>query len=391
MSSFFVRPLSQVTSGPDAGQVKRERVAVIMAGGQGTRFWPLSTVDSPKQYLPQPLGSESLIQATAGRLGALGGVTEVIVVTAPAQVKLADAHLPLASIIAEPVPRNTAPCLAWAAQSLLRWVGDVPMLVVPADHMIADVGLLHRALLLASEAAQSSDTLVTIGISPTRPETGYGYIKAGRVLQNPLGEGDAGECSLCEVEKFVEKPSLDTARDYLIDGRYYWNSGMFAWRPSVFLEAVRKYLPDLHDVIVRADVLLGDWKNSSPEDEQKCKQMFERLEKISVDVGILERANNVCMVQSPYFGWSDVGSWSSWAECASVAGEDANVIRADATMIGSSGCVVLGRDRFVACVGLKDIVVVDSGDALLVCHKDAAQDVKKVVEHLQENNRHNLL
>lgn len=357
-----------------------EVVSVIMAGGQGTRFWPASRRQRPKQFLALAGNERSLIQATAERLAPLSGPGALLVVTAEEQLGLVREHLPEAAVLCEPIPRNTAPCIGYAAVRTLADVGDVPMVCVPADHIItgneALLGVFREAIALA----RARDVLVTVGIEPTAPETGYGYIQAGAPLSGSSG---------FSVERFVEKPDLETATGYIASGNYFWNSGIFIWRPSVVLQAIRQFLPALGAELELMAAAIG-----TPREAAQTRESFARLESISVDYGIMEHAKNVVILPGAGFGWSDVGSWSAWAECLAkteTSDKDNNLTKGQAVLVDSRDSVVVAEGRLVAVVGCSDLIVVETGDAVLVCRKDRAQDVKKVVDTLKSLRKDELL
>jgi mannose-1-phosphate guanylyltransferase len=238
----------------------------------------------------------------------------------------------------------------------------------------------HRGL----ELAVHSDVLVTIGIKPDKPETGYGYIRRGLPYE-AAGEGAA---QAFEVRQFVEKPNLDTAQSYLDSGEYFWNSGMFIWRPSVVLSAIERFLPETLGRLKEIVSLLDQ-----PEGYEKASRLYEEIQAVSVDVGVMERAENVVMLSGDSFRWSDVGSWSAWTENEAGRGTDEaeNIIRGDAVVVNSKRTAVVGGKKLIAVLGVQDLIIVDSDDALLVCHRDSAQDVKKIVDYLKEQGRSELL
>ena len=303
-----------------------------------------------------------------------------MVVTAADQAALVQEQLPDAAVLVEPCPRNTAACLGYAATYLLKTIGDIPMLCLPADHLIQGLERITRIYTEGLELARTRPVLVTIGIKPTAPETGYGYIHRGNRLDDSPAEVYA-------VQQFVEKPDRLTAERYMQSGAYYWNSGMFIWRPSTILAAIRTFLPQLANTLDLIGTALG-----TNEEEEKLSSLYSEIKPVSIDVGIMERAENVLMLPGDLFTWSDVGSWSSWAESAAAhADSSGNVVRGDAVTIQSKNCAVVGAEKFIALVGLENIVVVDTKDALLVCHKDKAQEVKAVVDALAEKKRGELL
>jgi mannose-1-phosphate guanylyltransferase len=358
-----------------------EAVAIIMAGGSGTRFWPLSRKALPKQYLPLADESKSLIQATASRLEPLVGPRGILVVTSESQVKLVQEQLPQACILAEPSARNTAACVGVASKFVLDKVGDVPTLCLPADHVIQNEIEIREVYTQALKLCRNEDALVTIGIKPNRPETGYGYVQAGELFSSSY-EG------VMQVKQFVEKPDLTTAQGYLDQGDYFWNSGMFAWRPSVILNQIKELLPEMSVALDE----IGPLAESADSFDEIAK-IYNGIESVSIDVGILERAESVVMYPGDSFDWSDVGSWHSWAE--SVEAEEAdkagNIIRGEVLGLDVKNSALISSGRLLAVVGLENVVVVDTGDAVLVCHRDKAQQVKDIVETLKADGREKYL
>ncbi len=321
--------------------------AVILAGGSGTRFWPLSREHYPKQLL-KIVGEKSLIQQTIDRISPLIPPDSTYIVTNKTleeqirfQLNGATPHF-----IIEPAPRNTAPAIALAAEELIREGKDPIMAVFSADHVILDEKKF-LSVLRAAEKVAAKGYLVTLGIKPSRPETGYGYIKIGKKISN-------GTAPAFEVAQFVEKPNLPRARAFLRSGKHFWNSGIFVWRASLFLAEAEKYLPGL----------------------------LSGARSISVDNGILEKSERTAVIPCE-IGWSDVGSWSALDDVTKKDGQG-NIISGNVLDIGSQNCVLYGNKRVLATVGLKDLVVVDTEDATLVCNKEQAQDVKKIVQRLRE-------
>lgn len=359
---------------------KAEFVTVILAGGSGTRFWPLSRSSNPKQFLKLSPDGSSLIQSTASRLTPLAKSSELLVVTAQNQASLVKEHLPSAQILSEPKPKNTAACIAYAAAKVLTEVGDVPMICLPADHLISGDDELLRTYKRALDLTRSEDLLATIGIPPSYPETGYGYIKKGAVYKDSE--------HIYKVHSFVEKPNLHTAKEYLSSGDYFWNSGMFIWRAGVIWQAFQKLMPKLAP---KLENLLELAKQEFPVKETTA--LFEHLESISIDYGVMEKADNVVMLAGVGFRWSDVGSWSSWKDSyeESRPRDDKNLVFGDVDLINCKDTLVYGDKKFIAGVGLESLIVVDTPDAILVCHRDQAQEVKKIVELLKEKGRSGLV
>jgi len=353
---------------------------VILAGGQGSRFWPLSRASLPKQFLSLGDSGESLIQATVRRILPLVGGDNVAVVANPGLQPLIQEHVPKVRMICEPMAKNTAACIGLAAVTaqVARPDEDPVLVVLPADHAIRDDEKLRAALREAIDRAREERVLVTIGIPPTRPHTGYGYIKKGRLIEGR---------SFC-VERFFEKPSIERAQKYLETGGYCWNSGMFAWRASVILESFASFLPQMaHGLAEIRRVLERDGEQKGA---ARVADIFASFESISIDFGVLEHAKNCVVVDAEEFGWNDVGSWDQWAENFARDAQG-NLVKGDAVVIDSSGCVIRTAGRVVAAVGLKDVIVIDSGDALLVVSHEHVQEVRKVVDELKRRGRTDLV
>lgn len=339
--------------------------AVLLAGGSGTRLWPLSRALFPKQCADLLDNGRSLFQATVDR--ALGAVAErniivVLHVEQAAEIKrqLALSGLEGVRVLEEPRARNTAPAIALAAWHLLHTVGaDAVMAVLPSDHLIADCEGF-AALLRSAGAAALTHGLITFGIRPACPETGYGYIKTGALLEE----------SLYGVEEFVEKPDIETARRYVTDNRYLWNSGMFVFRVGALIEQYRLLLPDMHAAFSRVTY-------DSPE---SLEELYRGLESISIDYGILEHAAGVTVIPTG-IEWSDLGSWEA---CYQVADRDGsgNSFTGRVFAVDTQGSMIRSGSRFVGVVGLKNMVIVDTDDALLVCDRGRSQDVKKIADSL---------
>ena len=359
--------------------------AVIMAGGVGSRFWPRSRRSSPKQFL-DVFGDASLIQNTFARLQPLVEPENVWVVTNTDYAEITRQHLPAVppeQILGEPVARNTAPCIAMAATKLLAQDPDATMIVLPADHLIANVGRFHLVLDAAVLAAQPQDgkpgALVTIGIRPTHPETGYGYIQYDADGDGSPGEpldDDDGPPQAYPVLTFAEKPDLPTAERFLDAGDFLWNSGMFIWRADAILDAFERYLPVVHKLFAPLAETFG-----TDREVAAVADAYERSPKISIDYGIMEQAEGVRVVPGA-FGWSDVGDWRAVHE---IADKDDAGNRAEGNVILQDTARSYARSadgRLLVLVGMTDAVVVDTGDAVLVCHREQAQKVKDVVDFL---------
>jgi mannose-1-phosphate guanylyltransferase len=342
--------------------------AMIMAGGSGTRFWPLSRAARPKQLLPLG-GDVSLLRATRDRIANLVRPEHTLVVTsellAPA-IRAELPELPPENVLAEPVGRNTAPCVGWAASVVARTDPEAVLAVLPADHHIGDTPGFERVLSRAIEAARAGD-MVTVGIRPTRPETGYGYVELGEELAP----------GVVRARRFVEKPDELRARQFLASGRFLWNSGMFFFRADELLSSVRQHLPGLGDALRQYDDAA-----QRGEELALVRSTYATLPDISIDHGVMEKAARIAVVPGD-FGWSDVGSWTSAWELAT-RDSDENALFGEVVAVDTRGSYVRGTSgKAVAVVGLEDVVVVDTPDALLVMPRSRAQDVRAVVNALK--------
>jgi mannose-1-phosphate guanylyltransferase len=357
---------------------------VIMAGGAGTRFWPLSRRNRPKQFLALT-GGAPLLVATVARLPPLARVERTYVVCGPAHaaaVKRMLPRLPRANLLVEPCARNTAPCVGLAALHVARRDPEGILAMLPADHHIARPESFRESLVAAARLAQGR-SIVTIGIRPSRPETGYGYLKVGVRIASPAGT--RSQYPAAKVERFVEKPDLATASRYLSEGGYLWNSGIFVFRADVILEEIRRAMPALGEQLGAIEAVIG-----KPAYQRTLKRVFPGCPAISIDYGVMEKSRRIAVVPAE-FGWSDVGSFAALPEVRETDAQG-NVVQGEALVIDGKGNVVLAADgRPVAVIGLDDVVVVDAGDAVLVCRRDRAQDVRKAVEELKLRGREELL
>lgn len=341
---------------------------VIMAGGSGTRFWPLSRKDRPKQFLPL-VSAVPLLTETAQRMPPLARVRDCWVVCGAAHAKAVHRllpGLPRSQVLVEPVPRNTAPAIGLAAAAVAQRDPAGVLVVLPSDHHVGNVKGFRAALAQAAVYARQG-ALVTLGVTPSRAETGYGYIHLGA----KLGQGPGRR-----VKAFVEKPDAATAARYLKGGQHAWNAGIFLFRADTMLAAIQEHLPALSEGLGQLMPHLGkaSWTRT-------LAKVFPKLPSISIDYGVMEKAKNIVVVPAE-FGWSDVGSFAAIPEVRP-ADARGNVVSGLALAVESDGCVLLAdAKRPLAVVGAKDLVVVDAGDAILVCPKDRAQDVRKVVDEL---------
>jgi mannose-1-phosphate guanylyltransferase len=361
--------------------------AVILAGGRGTRFWPRSRTRTPKQLL-NIAGKETMLQQTVARLRPLVPPDCIWTVTNAEQVAAVRKQLPAAArkhVLCEPIGRNTAAAIALAAVHVRHAAGgDALLAVLPADHYIAQPERYREVVRAALGVAREPGCMVVLGIPPTRPDTGFGYIE--RMGENLHAKG----FPVFAVRRFTEKPALQVAKEYFGSGRYHWNAGMFFWRISTFLENSKRHLPKIHAALESLAEHIG--KRSY---EHKLRAIYPKLENISVDYAILEPATRqegpprVFEIPAE-FGWSDIGSWAAVYELLAKQ-PGANIFAGHGHTIDAEGNFLWSPSKFVAAVGVRDLVVVETPDALLICPRDRAQDVAKIVKWLEENRRKDLL
>lgn len=347
---------------------------VIMAGGTGSRLWPLSRQLNPKQFL-KLCGDSTLLQQTLSRLDGLHTSAPSIICNEDHRFMVAEQLRQLsvknASILLEPIGRNTAPAIALAALNATRNGQDPVLLVLAADHFIEDQSAFQQAVKEAEKLAKQ-DKLVTFGIVPTQPETGYGYIQRGSALPE---QG-------YQVARFVEKPDSATAQGYLDSGDYYWNSGMFMFKASVYLQALQEFRPDILDACKHA----FEAGSQDLDFVRVDAAAFADCPDDSIDYAVMEKTRDAAVIPLDA-GWSDIGSWSALWEIGT-KDEQGNVCKGDVLNIGSSNSLVYAESKLVATVGVNNLVVVETKDAVLVAHKDRVQDVKKVVEAIKNDGRH---
>lgn len=354
--------------------------ALIMAGGIGTRLWPLSRQKSPKQALPL-VGDRSMFGLAVARLQPLFTPEEVWVVVGQEQVDLLKAEqtgVPDRNYVIEPLGRGTAPAIALSAITLRKRDPQAIMAVLTADHFIGDDAGFRAALVAAGETA-ARDYLVTLGITPSSPSTGYGYVERGPLLMKAAG------FAAYRVAAFREKPDLVTAKQFVVSGKHSWNSGMFVWKVERFLTELARTMPEFHQQLRSIEAALD-----TPDYDRVLRAVWPQVISQTVDYGVMEQARDVAVIPAE-FGWNDVGSWATLLEI--LEGDDhANVVRhADHVSIDTANTLIFGRDRLVATIGLRDLIIIDTGDAVLVCPKDRAQDVKQIVDELKRQGKQQYL
>lgn len=356
--------------------------AVVMAGGVGSRFWPKSRERSPKQVL-EIIGSGSMIFNTIVRMAPIVPAEKTMVVTNKLQMDIIHQQvpeLPLKNILTEPLGRNTAPCIGLAAQWICHYDPDAVMVILPADHIIRDTEEFLRVIQQAARVASENDALVTIGIKPTHPETGYGYIQfEDSSEQNPyVTEG------IYQVKTFAEKPNLETAEKFLNSGDFLWNSGMFIWKAHVILQEIEKHLPELGEQLKKLEPVIDTESYAMTLDH-----VYGVIRGISIDYGVMEKASNVFVAKGD-FGWSDVGSWDEVVRLTPTNG-DGNALRGTVIAKDSHRNYIDAGNKVVAAIGVDDIIVVTTDDAVLICKKGRSQDVKEVVDYLRRKQINELL
>jgi mannose-1-phosphate guanylyltransferase len=352
---------------------------LIMAGGSGTRLWPRSRQSRPKQFL-NLVDPQTMLQATVNRVAPLIPRERVFVVTSADYASLVREQvpdLPRENVLIEPAARGTAACIGLGAIYLRRLDPAGVMVALPADHLIHDEQAFCQALEVAKRAARQ-DYLVTLGITPDRPETGYGYIQRGLLL--PDGDG----APVYQVEKFTEKPDEATARRFVASGEYYWNGGIFVWKLSTILKELHLYLPGTYARLMAIEAAIG-----SAGEREVLAESYAQINPVSVDFGVMERARRVAVVPVD-MGWSDVGSWATIHQLLP-ADADGNVVTGEHIGLDTTGSFIYGSKRLIATIGVSHLIVVDTEDALLICPRERAQEVKEMVERLKREGEEEYL
>lgn len=351
-----------------------KKTALIMAGGRGERFWPKSRANLPKQFLSLTDDGKTMIQLTVERIRDLVELEDIYIATNRRYKNLILEQLlgiPEENILCEPVGKNTAPCIGLGAVHMEKKYGDAVMMVLPSDHLMKEQGIFLDTLKEACEIAIKDENLVTVGITPNYPETGYGYIKF-----NPqVKEGHA-----YAVDRFVEKPAIELAKEYLKSKEYLWNSGMFVWKVSTILSNFQKYMPDTWSGLKNIQKFIGLDKQ-----EEILERNFSEFEPISIDYGIMEKAEKIYILPGE-FGWDDVGSWLAVGRIRA-SDEYGNVADGDIITIDCKNTIIQGNKKLIAAIGIQDLIIIDTEDATLICNKENTADIKKVLEYLKESSR----
>jgi len=343
--------------------------AVILAGGSGTRFWPKSRRRRPKQLL-NIVGLTSMLRQTVERVLTLIPYERVLIVSSSELVEMVKqeiSELPRENLLIEPVGRNTTPAIGLAAMVLKKRDPDAVMVILPADHVIRKKSRLLQGLKKGDRIVRKHQVLITLGISPTRPETGYGYIEQGKEFED----------GVFRVRRFTEKPVRRTAERFLKTGRFSWNSGMFIWKAADILSAIQRFCPELYPGLIKIEKALGTEKEA-----QTISRVYKKIRGDSIDYGVLEKADNILVIPVD-LGWNDVGSWSALDE---LSGKDknGNVVHGDSILLDTRRSIFYSEGRMIAAIGVEDLVVVETGDALLVCRKNRSQEVRTVVDLLKK-------
>lgn len=356
-------------------------MALIMAGGSGTRFWPKSRENHPKQLL-QIVGEGTMLQNTVQRLNPLIADERIFIVCKESQrdaILAQVPQLPAQNIIVEPWGKSTAPCIGLAALFMRKRFGDEVMVVLPADHLIGPAENFREILATSGRIASEHDALITIGIPPTFPATGYGYIQRSK---ETMGQG---KLQAQKVKAFAEKPNLETAQRFLASGDFLWNSGMFVWRVSTIMEQIEEHLPQLSDGLREIDQALGQ-----QHEHETIGRVYQQIKSISIDYGVMEKAKNVVVLPAN-FEWNDIGSWDEVYKLSD-KDKDQNALNGgNHVLYDSTGCLVEVKDKVVAAVGVCDLVIVESEGALLICSRERAQEVKELVDLIKRKKMTELL
>ncbi len=354
-----------------------ELYAVIMAGGVGSRFWPRSKERKPKQLI-RIFGENTMIQDTVNRLKGLVKNENILVITNKIQKlrvieQLPD--IPKENIIDEPFGKNTAACIGLASVLIKQKNPEAVTITLPSDHLIKDEEEFRKCLSTAANYAYEKKGLVTIGITPTRPETGYGYIQFDEnLIQN----------GIYKVLTFAEKPNVATARRFIESGDFLWNSGIFIWRVDTILDQIKKYLPDLSDGLEKTESAIN-----TPNFEKELVQVYGQLKSISIDYGVMEKSDIVYLTKADFY-WNDVGNWEAVYEISD-KNDEGNAMIGDIYATNTYGSYIFSPHKFTAAIGVENLIIINTNEALLVCHRNNAQDVRQIVDYLKMNKRSELI
>jgi mannose-1-phosphate guanylyltransferase len=341
--------------------------AIIMSGGLGSRFWPKSRKNLPKQFL-RTVGDKTMIECTVDRIINVIPRERICIVTNKSYVPIIQGLLKIntENIFKEPLNRETASCIGLAAVKLLKKDFEAVMVVLPSDHVIMGQENFEAILKLGIEAARDKDYLVTMGIKPTRPESGYGYAEMGEELEK----------GMFRIKRFVEKPNIDVAKSFIEKGSYLWNSGMFIWRADRLLREIRKYIPDLYKSLMKIYEFIG-----TPEEENVIEEEYAKIDGISIDFGVMQRTHRAVVLETD-FVWDDIGSFTALERFLNTD-ENNNIISGcEIGLIDVENSMIIGDKRLIAGIGLKDMLVVDTEDVVFICPKDRCQEIKELVKKI---------
>ncbi|MCX7966381.1 MAG: mannose-1-phosphate guanylyltransferase [Syntrophorhabdaceae bacterium] len=346
--------------------------AVIMAGGKGERFWPISTDDKPKPFV-RIIDNKSLIQLTFERINRFLPIERIFVVLGKIHLDVAKKQLnllPEENFIVEPEGRDTAACIGFSAIHLLTRSKNGVMITLPADHYVVDVEKFNETLINGVRFAKRGDYLITIGIKPTRPETGYGYMRAFDVFDK------YNNINCYKVERFVEKPDFSTALEYLKDGNYYWNAGIFIWRIQSILNGFKRYMPDMFSQLIEIQRFL------EKKEANKIHELYRGFEKTSIDYGVMEKANNVLMLKGDFI-WDDIGTWQALFRVMKTD-ENGNYRSGNVVLKDVKDSIIFSEEINIGVVGTSNLIIVASKHGVLVCDRDRAQDVREIARRFRE-------
>ncbi|HPL54397.1 MAG TPA: mannose-1-phosphate guanylyltransferase [Bacillota bacterium] len=347
--------------------------AVIMCGGSGSRFWPESRKIYPKQFL-NTVGEKTMIQLTVDRISRFIPMKNTYMVTNRNYVNTIKKQVPQIleeNLIIEPMIKETAACIGYSAVKLLKADPEAVMIVLPSDHYIQGEERFIDTLKQGLDIAVFNNCLVTMGIKPVRPETAYGYIETGKKI-------DWLEIPTYKIKRFTEKPNKEKAREFIDKGTYLWNSGMFIWKASVLLKQYKKFLPEMYQCLKRISDYIG-----YPEEAKVVEEEYGKIDGISIDYGILEKALNVFVIESSFF-WDDIGNWSALERYMPKDG-NGNSLKGECKVLDTHNCILYGSKKLIAAIGVEDLIIVETDDVILVCRKDRDQDIKLLIKELQKD------
>lgn len=352
------------------------KVAVIMAGGSGARLWPRSTEKKPKQFI-HLMGDGSMIQNTVSRLEPIFANEDIYIVTSGYLAEFCYdqlPHIPRENIICEPFPKNTAPCIALAATVIeKKYTQDTVMFTFPSDHVITNLREFHHSIETASKVALEKNRILSIGLSPTRPETAFGYIQ---IKAEPKDLGELYEEGVRYSSAFAEKPDSATAKRFIESGDFLWNSGIFIWRLDTFWDSFKKYLPEDSRLFNKLKKSVGE-----PNFNSLVEEIYRQIQSESIDYAIMEKAKNVFVVEAS-FGWSDLGNWDEIYRLSMKDGRN-NVIEGDVISINTSNCLVSSYGKMIGIVGVDNLIVVESENSIVICRRGYSDDTKEIVDFLR--------